>query len=148
MHDLDPFCGEWTSYFSLYYFTLFLCFLVFFFLNWKKIALQCCIGFFHKIIIISHNYTYIPSLVCLPLLLPSHPFGLSQSMKLGSLCYTATSHLSISHMIVHICQCYFLYSYHSLLPLLFPQVCSLHLCLHSFPANRFNTNFPDSIYML
>ena len=35
-------------------------FLVYFF-NWKKIALQCCVGFFHTIIIISHNYTYTPS---------------------------------------------------------------------------------------
>ena len=38
-------------------------------------------------------------------------------------------------------------SYH-LLPLLCPQVCSLYLCLHWCPANRFITTFfLDSIYM-
>ena len=32
------------------------------FFNWRKIALQCCIGFCHTAVQISHNYTYIPSL--------------------------------------------------------------------------------------
>ena len=32
------------------------------FFNWRKIALQCCVGFCHTMQI-SHNYTYIPSLL-------------------------------------------------------------------------------------
>ena len=39
-------------------------------------------------------------------------------------------------------RCYFLHSSHSLLPLVCPQLHSLYLSLHSFPANRFiNTIF-------
>ena len=43
--------------------------------------------------------------------------------------------LSVSHMVVYIRQCRFFSLPHRLL-LLFPQVCSLCLCPHSFPANR------------
>ena len=51
---------------------------------------------------ISHNYTCIPSLPSLPPLAPSHPSRSSQRARLGSLCYTATSHqLSITHLVVH-----------------------------------------------
>ena len=87
---------------------------------------------------ISHNYTYIPSLLSLPLLPSSHPARSSWRMGLGSLCYVATSHqLSVLHMIVYIYQCYFLHLFHSLLSSLCPQVSSLYLHLQSFPANRF-----------
>ena len=118
--------------------------------NCRKIALQCCVGFCHTTAWISHNYTHVPQLLHLPPLPPSHRSRSSQSIKLGSLCYVATSHqLSIWHMVVYTCQCYFLHSSYSLLPPLHPQVCSLYLCLHSFLANRFiNTIFLDSIYML
>ena len=52
---------------------------------------------------ISHNYTYIPSLLSLLPLPPFHPSRSSQSMRLGPLCYTATSHqLSILYMVVYI----------------------------------------------
>ena len=52
---------------------------------------------------ISHNYTYIPSLLSLPPLPPSLISRPSQSTWLGSLCYTTTSHqLFILHMIVYI----------------------------------------------
>ena len=47
--------------------------------------------------------------------------------------------LSVLHMIVYICQCYFLNS--PLLPLLCPQVHSLRPYLHSFPANRSISTF-------
>ena len=65
--------------------------------------------------------------------LPSHQPTLrsSESIWLGSLCYTAASHkLSVWHMLVYICLCYFLHSSHSLLPSLWPQVCSLYLRLN------------------
>ena len=51
-----------------------ICFSLFF--NWRKIALPCCIDFCHTMVWISHNviYIYIPCLLSLPLLSPSHPF--------------------------------------------------------------------------
>ena len=112
------------------------------FCNWKKTALQCCVGFCSTTTQISHDYTYILSLLSLPLLFQSHP---SRSKQ----CYTETFlQLSILHMRVYRCGCYFLHSSHSLLPLLCPKVHSLHLHLYSFPAHRFiNTIFLDSIYV-
>ena len=107
------------------------------------------VGFCHTTMWIQHNYTYIPSLLRLPYLTTSYPSRPSQSTRLGSLYYAATSHkLAILHMTVYICQCSF--SIHLTLSFLLRvlQVHSLHLCLHSFPANRFaNSTFLDSIYM-
>ena len=48
--------------------------------------------FFNSSATISHKYTYIPSLLSLPPLSPSHSSRSSQSTRLGSQCYTATSH--------------------------------------------------------
>ena len=44
--------------------------------------------FYHRTLQINHTYTYITSFLSPPPLLPSHPSGLSQSHRLGSLCYT------------------------------------------------------------
>ena len=79
----------------------------------------------------------------------SHPSRASQSTELSSLHYTATSHqLSILHMVTYTFQCYSLNSSHPLLPLLCPQVCSLSMCLYSWPSNRFITTILlDSIYI-
>ena len=44
---------------------------------------------------------------------------------------------AILHVVVYICQCYFLLSSRPLLTSLYPQVHSLYLCLHCFPADRF-----------
>ena len=42
--------------------------------NWKIIALQCCVGFCHTATWISHNYTYVPFFLNLPLTpYTSHP---------------------------------------------------------------------------
>ena len=50
--------------------------------------------------------------------------------------------LSILRVKAHICQCSFFSLSHPLLPRLYPQVCSLCLCLLYCPANRFtNTLF-------
>ena len=46
---------------------------------------------------------------------PHHPTSLGQSAKLGSLC--SNFPLTILHLIVYICHCYFLCSFHSLFPL-------------------------------
>ena len=93
-------------YFHFYYF-----FNLFF--NWRKIAFQCCVGFCRRAMRISYNYTYITSVFSLPPLFPSYCPGSSQNTRLGSLCYTATSYqVSIIHMVVSVCQCYFLYLYY------------------------------------
>ena len=79
------------------------------FISWRKIALQCCVGFCPTTTWISHNYTYIPSVFSLRPLHSSHASRSSQNSRLGSLRYTATSHqLSILHLIVYICWCHFL----------------------------------------
>ena len=98
---------------------------------------------------ISRNYTYIPSLLSLAPLPPPHASRSSQSARLSSLCYTETSHqLSILRMIMYICWCYVLHSSHFLPSQLRPQIHSLHLCVHSFPANRsLNTIFLHSMYI-
>ena len=71
-----PCCGSMESFF--FSFNLFF--------NWGKIALQCCVGFCHTTADISHNYTYILSLLSHPPLHASHPSRSSQSTSLGSLC--------------------------------------------------------------
>ena len=111
------------------------------------IALQCCAGFcctttwinVDSTTWISHNYIHRPPLSwASPTLSLSHSSRSSQSARQGSLCYASASHgLSHSHMAASICQCSFLNSFPPLLPLLCLQVCSLRLCLHSFPVNRF-----------
>ena len=55
----------------------------------------------------------------------------------------------ILHMIVYIyiCLCYFLHSFHSLLPRLCPQVHSPYLCLRSFPANGFIITAPSFLFL-
>ena len=53
---------------------LMLCFFFFnLFFNWRKIALQCCVGFCHTTRQFSHNYTFITSLLSLPALPPPLP---------------------------------------------------------------------------
>ena len=99
----------------------------FFFLNWRIIALQCCVGFCHIALWISQKYTCVPSL----LNPSSHPSRLSQSTRLSSLCYTATSpKLSTLQMVTYIFQCYSLNAFCPLLTPRCPQVCPLCLHLH------------------
>ena len=99
----------------------------------------------HESAIIIHIF---PSLRNFPPIPHPTPLG-HHRVRLSSLCYMATSHqLFILHMTVYICQFYFLHSPHPLLPSLCPQGHSLHLQLHSFPANSFiSTIFPDFVYM-
>ena len=110
----------------------------FFFFNWRVIALQYCAGFCHTSAWFSHRYTWFSPLSpegTSPT--PSHPARLSQSTVLSSRCYTANSHLSILHMVMYMFPYYSLNSSNSpLLPLCL-QFCSLSLCLHCCPADRF-----------
>ena len=62
-----------------------------FFFNWRIIAFQCCVGFCHTSVWISHKYTYVAS---------RPPPRLSQSTGFSSLCYMAVSHqLSILQVV-------------------------------------------------
>ena len=61
---------------------------------------------------ISHNYTYITFLLSCVSLSPSHLSRSSQSAGWTP----RVIQLSILHMVVSICQCYFLHLSHSFLP--------------------------------
>ena len=111
-----------------------------FIFNWRKIALQYCVGFWNKSIWISHRYTYVPSLLNFP---PISHFSPHPTL------YVVTEHwfnlpasyskfpVAILHVVLYMLPWYSLNSSHPLLSLLCPQVCSLCLCLPCCPANRF-----------
>ena len=100
-------------------------FFFFFFLK----CLQCCVGFYHSTVQISHNYTYIPS--------SPHPSRSSQITRWCSLCYTASSHqLSFLPLIGYLCWCYFPHCVHK---------STLYICI--FPVNVFIDIFLDSIHL-
>ena len=116
----DPGLGEVLLFYLFIY--CIKCMNLFFynlFFNWRKIVLQYCVGFCHTTIQFSHNFWYmyiyqkLYIYISLPPESPSpHPPSLksSQSARLAFLSYIATSHqLSILHMVVYICQCYFLH---------------------------------------
>ena len=60
-------------YFNIQNLRINVSFFLFFFK--RKIALQCCVGFCHTVMRVSHNYTYIPSLLSFPSLPHSPPPG-------------------------------------------------------------------------
>ena len=78
------------------------------FFSWKIIVLQCCIGFCHTTVQISHNYIYIYINISSLIPLSSLPSRSAQRTRLGSLCYQAASYkLSILYLIV----CIYIYIY-------------------------------------
>ena len=125
---------------------------------WRIIALQCCRGLCSTSAWVSHIYMYIYIYIYIYIYHPSsasllpvlHPSPSSQSTRLSSLCFAATSHeLAISHMAVYICQGCFPNRSHPLLPPQHPPTCSLCLHLHFFSVNMINSTLSlDSIYML
>ena len=69
-HSIDFFfCASFLVWYSpsCSFFILLLVFQVCFFFNlfcnWRKIALQCCVGFCHTTLQVNHNYTYNTSLL-------------------------------------------------------------------------------------
>ena len=119
-----------------------------------------------------------PSWISVPHSTPSLSSRLSQSTGLSSLHHRVNFHgLSVSHRLMYMFLCYPLNLSHPLLwnsmdcvvqlcrsqrvghterlslthsfPALCPQVCSLCLHLHCYPANKFiHTTFLDSIFVL
>ena len=117
--------------------------------NWWIITLQCCAGFCHSPVWISHNYIYIPSLLSLPAPLPATPRPRSsQITRLCSLSSLAASPgSSVLRMREYMFQCHCFSSSCLLLPSPCPKVCSLCLHLYFCPASTFSsTTFLDSIY--
>ena len=124
--------------FRVVYLIIYLLFKNFF--NWRLITLQYCGGFCHTFTWISHGCTCVPHPI--PQGHPSVP-ALSTLPHVLNLDWR-----SISHMIIHMFQCYCLKSSH---PFLLPQgltVCSLHLCLLCCLIYRvIVTIFLNSIHM-
>jgi len=98
----------------------------FFFFNWRKIALQCCVGFCRTTSQISCYYTHLPSFLSLSPF-PPNPSGSSQSQAGLPVLHRSVSPATYLHMVVYICRCYFLCSSRSFLPSLHPQAHSLFM---------------------
>jgi len=134
---------------AFFFFFLIFVFKVIYF-NWRPITLQYCSGFCHTLIWISHGCTCVPHPES-PSYLPPHPIPLGHpsAPALSTLSHALNlDWQSVSHMIIHMFQCYSLKSSH---PCLFPQSpkdCSIHLCLFCCLAYRvIVTIFLNSIYM-
>ena len=118
-------------------------------IGYDFVSFFSCACLCHTAMCISHNHIYIPSCLTLSPQPFDSPWWLSQSTKLGSLCYiAASSKFSILHTIVFTRQCYFLNLSYSFLPL---TVSTRPVSMSVSPflsVNRFiSTIFLDSIYM-
>ena len=120
------------------------------YLNWKLITLQYCSGFCHILTWISHGVTCVPHLES-PSHLPPHPIPLGHPSAPALSTLSHASNLdwrSVSHMIIHMFQCYSLKSSHPCLLPQSPKDCSILLCLFCCLAYRvITTIFLNSIYM-
>ena len=127
------------------------CFFKINYFNWRLITLQCCSGFCHTLIWISHKCTCVPHPEPPSHFLP-HPIipqGCPSALALSALFHVSNlDWRSISHMIIHMFQCYSLKSSHPCLLPQSPKVCSLYLCLFCCLAHRvIVTIFLNFIYM-
>ena len=122
----------------------------FIYFNWRLIILQYCSGFYHTLTWISHGCTCVPRPEP-PSHLPPHPIpqGHPSAPALNTLSHAPNlDWRSISHMVIHMFQCYSLKSSHPCLLPQSPKVCSLHLCVFCCLAYRvIVTIFLNSIYM-
>ena len=79
-----PYLYKWPNFISFYGWVIFHCiwvphFLYPLFFNWRIIALKSCVGFSHISALISHRYTYVPSILNpFPPPTPSHSLGCHQ----------------------------------------------------------------------
>ena len=130
----------------------------YYYFNWRRVALQGCVGFCRTTTQIIHQciYTYIslplqPPVFSLPLTHPHFtPLGHHRALDWAPCVYSRFPlPVSVLYIVMYICQCYSFNSSHPLLPSLCPQDCPLCLCLYSYPAYMIiNTVFLVSICML
>jgi len=140
------------SIFSISSPTFFVCrhFFKCIYFNWRLIILQYCGGFaihWHESVMGKHvspcpkTFSH----------LPPHPIllGCPSTPALSALFHASNlDWLYISHMVIHMFQCYSLKSSHPCLLPQSPKVCSLYLCLFCCLAYRvIVTIFLNSIYM-
>ena len=118
--------------------------------NWRLITLQYWGGFCHTLTWISHGCICVPHPEPLSYL-PPHPIpqGHPSAPALSAMSHPSNlDWQSVSHMIIHMFQCYSLKSSHPHLLPQSPKVWSLHLCLFCCLAYRaIVTIFLNSIYM-
>ena len=130
-HFIDSLYQGWGSclkFIECFYFIFFFFFFKFIYFSWRLITLQYCGGFCHTLIWISHGCTCVPH----PETLPPHPIpqGHPSAPALSTLFHALNlDWWSVSHMIIHIFQCYSLKSSHPRLLPQSPKICSLYLCL-------------------
>ena len=126
--------GFWWSNICWQFDLWFLCLFFFFFLYFYYLEANyfTILSWFLPYIDMNQPQVYMwsPSWTPLPPSSPSHPSGSSQCTSLEHLSHASNlGWWSVSHLIIHMFQCYSLKSSH---PRLFPQSpkdCSLHLCL-------------------
>ena len=110
------------------------------------IAFHCCDGFCQTSTWISPRHTLSPpSWTPLPSPTASHPLGCLRAL-VDPLCHTENSHCPcISRMVMYVSMPLPQFLPPSLPPL-YPQACSLCLCLHCHPVNRFiSTVWPNNL---
>ena len=127
-------CG--LQVFSLFFF-FWLFFNMFIYFNWRLITLQYCIGF------AIHQHESATGVRVFPILNPP-----PSAPALNTLSHASNlDWWSVSHMIIHMFQCYSLKWSHPHLPQT-PKVCSLHLYIFCYLAYIvIVTIFLNSIYM-
>ena len=126
------------------------CFFKLIYFNWRLITLQYCSGFCHTLTWISHGCTCVPHPEP-PSHFPPHPIPQGHPSAPALSTQSHASNLdwrSVSHMIIHMFQCYSLKSSHRRLLPQSPKDCSIHPCLFCCLTYRvIVTIFLNSIYM-
>ena len=145
---LFPSIPAWSSLspFLLFIFVLFCFFFLstsFLYFNWRLITLQYCSGFCHTFTRISHWCTCVPHPEPFSHL-PPHPIpqGHPSAPALSTLSHVSYLDLqSISHMIIHMFQCYSLKLSHPHLLPQSPKAC-FYFCV-SFAVSHIGSSLPS-----
>ena len=107
-------------------------------INWRIIALQCCVGFWRVSTWFNHRYIGIRMFPPSWSSVPSYPtpLGCHRAQGWASCVVYQIPTVCLFHMVLYMFQCYSVNLPYSLLPSLHPQVCALRLRLCCCPANR------------